>query len=509
MYGTEHMTGRRWWSNVAALLGSFIGAAVTAPESAASMETSGAGASVASYLEERVPSLMERDGIPGATIALIEGGKVTWTQGFGYADREDARLMTTDTPGRPQSITKSITAWGVMTLVESGHVGLDDPVGDHITRWELPASELSWDAVTPRRLLSHTAGLPDGIYENYALGQQLPSLEETLSGRAGAPAARPVEQPSSFRYSNPGYVLLELLIEEVTGRDYGEYMQAEVLEPLAMKSANFALEDALSDGLATSYSLSGEAVPAYREPARAHGMLYATAQDIATFVAAGMAGPHGEEPGRDVLDAGSVAALYAFEAEPSGFHGFGSDAQGLGHFTETLPGGEQAVMHGGQGTGSWSWYHSVPEKGAGIVILTNSERSLRFIAHVVGEWAERSGLSSVALSRIYGRVETIVQVAAAVLAAISLGLVAHLARGIRSGAIQFAPLSRRSGLPRLLIASVGIAFLAFWWAAARPVAALLLLGLADWLSVTVSAFAALLLAMAMFPRKVQRLRGQS
>ena len=93
------------------------------------------------------------------------------------------------------------------------------------------------------------------------------------------------------------------------------------------------------------------------------------------------------------------------------------------------------------------------------------------------------------------------------LGAMSLGLVAHLVRGIRRGAIQFAPLSRRSGLSRLLIASVGIAFLAFWWAAARPAAGLLLLGLADWLSVTVSAFAALLLALAMFPRTVHGFRG--
>ncbi len=125
--------------------------------------------------------------------------------------------MAVDAICRAESISKSITAWGVMRLVEQGLVGLDDPVQQYLGDWKLPESEYSEQEVTIRRLLSHSAGMSLGtIGEEYTPQSNIPSLRDYLTHEA-----RLIREPGSgFLYSNPGFNLLELL----TGRDFAEYM---------------------------------------------------------------------------------------------------------------------------------------------------------------------------------------------------------------------------------------------------------------------------------------------
>lgn len=453
-----------------------------------------------SVLDDRVPTLLDRYDVPGMAIAVVTDGEVSWTGAYGDADREPNRPMTPDTLCRLQSITKSLTAWGAMALIEREEIGLDTSVREYIPDAKLPDSD-AWDEVTVRRLLSHTAGLPEGIYTNYSPESSIPSLDEAVRGNAGTPPARPEESPgTTFRYSNPGYVLLELLIEEVTGQAYAEYMQTAVFEPLGTDTPTFDLDDALQSGLATSHERSGDVVEPYREAALAHGMLFATVEDIATFVAAGMPAADGREPGRDVLSSEGVAELHSKEVKTTGFYAYGSDGYGLGHLVETLPGGYRAVSHGGQGTGTWTWYHSVPETGDGIVILTNSERSLRLIAAVLTEWTDSRGLGSVSLARTYSRVETTGRIAGDALGVVGLGLTWLLGRDSRSGTRAFAPLAEHSRLKRGVTASVAVVSFVLWWWMAYPVADLFLPRLADWIGGSLSFVAVLLFLMAVFPK---------
>lgn len=479
-------------SSVAALAG-FAGGSLLSKRGA------GEDDELRSILDDRVPTLLDRYDVPGAAVAVITDGEISWTSAYGDADRDTNRPMTTDTLCRPQSITKSLTAWGVMALVEREEIGLETPISEYIPDAKLPDSD-TWDEVTPRRLLSHTAGLPAGIYTNYSPESSVPSLEEAIHGNAGAPPARP-EDPAgtTFRYSNPGYVLLELLIEEVTGQEYAAYMRTAVFEPLGMDIATFDLDEALQSGLATSHDRSGDAVDPYREAPLAHGMLYATVEDIATFVAAGMPAADGRAPGRDVLPSDRVAELYSKEVDTAGFYGYASDGYGLGHLVETLPDGYRAVSHGGQGTGTWTWYHSVPETGDGIVILTNSERSLRLIATILHEWTDDRGLGSVSLARTYGRIETVGRSGAGVLGVVGLATTWLLWRAIRTGTRTFAPLAARSRLKRGVAGATAVVSLVFWWGMAYPVADLFLPGVADWIGGSLSLAAILLFLTAVFP----------
>ena len=110
------------------------------------------------HIDERIPELMETYQIPGVTMALVQNSKVVWSQAFGYADLESGRKMRTDTVCRVQSISKPVTAWGVMKLVEQGEIDLDNPVTYYLEDWKLPESEFSEEKTTVRRLLSHKIG---------------------------------------------------------------------------------------------------------------------------------------------------------------------------------------------------------------------------------------------------------------------------------------------------------------------------------------------------------------
>ena len=148
------------------------------------------------------------------------------------------------------SMSKWITAWGVMALVEQHRIDLDAPVSKYLTRWHLPPSEFDNDAVTVRRLLGHTAGLTDGLgFRGFAPGQALPSVEQELTRATdtlpGASGITRVGAPpgTSWRYSGGGYLLLQLLVEEVTHEPFNDAMRRLVFLPLGMTQSTFVDPD--------------------------------------------------------------------------------------------------------------------------------------------------------------------------------------------------------------------------------------------------------------------------
>ncbi|MGI6513969.1 MAG: serine hydrolase domain-containing protein [Syntrophomonadales bacterium] len=118
------------------------------------------------HMDERIPALMKLYEIPGCSIALVKDGEIVWTEAYGYADVESGRALTVDTPMSVQSITKSVTAWGIMRLAEKGLIDLDAPVSQYLKSWQFPNSGYPTEKITTRQLLSHTAGMPLGDFNN-------------------------------------------------------------------------------------------------------------------------------------------------------------------------------------------------------------------------------------------------------------------------------------------------------------------------------------------------------
>ena len=328
--------------------------------------------------------------VPGVAVALVRDGQLTWSQGYGQASKASGSAVTPDTVFQVGSISKSVTAWGVMRLVQEGKLDLDAPVDRYLTRWHLPRSQYDADGVTIGRLLSHTAGLNAQDYSPISV-RPLPSLTASLSGESGGVHARsgtddvritmaPGRQRS---YSNGGYTLLQLAIEEVTGSSFASYMQRAVLDPLGMTHSSFTWRADLRGQTATGHDDAGRAVPRSELTEQAAGGLHTTARDVALFMSAGMTGPHDEPAGRGVLTTASVAALFARHRLPDG------SIMSLGYEVQTLPDGTPAAGHGGKNTGWRAEFLTLPDRREGIVVLTNSERMdgiLGLTEQAWGEW---------------------------------------------------------------------------------------------------------------------------
>ncbi|MBX2877198.1 MAG: beta-lactamase family protein [Saprospiraceae bacterium] len=190
------------------------------------------------------------------------------------------------------SISKWVTSFGVMKLVEKGKLDLDKPIDDYLSRWKLPESEFDNRKVTTRRLLSHSAGLVDGLgYGGFKPGEKVQTIAASLTKAADAPYSDGVakvgyEPGSQYMYSGAGYTILQLLIEEVTGRSFQNYMQEEVLIPLGMQNSVFGLPEKREVETAQIFTTEGTIRQPNRFTALAAAALFTSTADLSKFLLA-------------------------------------------------------------------------------------------------------------------------------------------------------------------------------------------------------------------------------
>lgn len=293
-----------------------------------------------------------------------------------------------DTLFQVASLSKWVTSWGVMSLVDEGKLDLDAPVSQYLTRWQLPESEFDNDGVTVRRLLSHTAGLTDGLgYAGFEPGTPVQGLEASLTKATDASPGKDgvvrvgAAPGQDWRYSGGGYTLLQLLIEEVTGQSFNDFMTTRVFAPLGMTRSTFIIDGKDLGNIATVYDASGEETTLYRFAALAAASLYTSANDMTKFLAAQRPGPAGEPAGRGVLKADTISATY----EPHGST-LGLDIWGLGAMLYAPNGkGGFIIGHDGNNEPAINTAARVdPDTGDGIILLETGNTLLA--SEVAGEW---------------------------------------------------------------------------------------------------------------------------
>jgi len=273
----------------------------------------------------------------------------------------------------------------------------------------------------------------------------------------------------------------------------------EVLLPLGMRNSSYEWSADMHPPVPPGHDTNGKPVPVYVYPEKAAGGLFSTVGDIAAFVTAGMARFSHARHG--VLSARSIAELYTPRVEIPGLYGLAFDAYGYGHFIERFPDGKQAVSHGGQGTGWMTHFHSVPETGDGIVILTNSQRSWPFFSEILGVWAAWCGLPGVGMGLI-AKGQKILWALIALIALAVIAQAARLVRGVTRDRRSFAPLAPSHRGPRAAQFALALALSGMLaWALSLdylfltsvfPVAAV-------WLGYTTAFAAAVLAASAVLP----------
>jgi CubicO group peptidase (beta-lactamase class C family) len=315
-------------------------------------------------LDSLVPALLEELATPGAAVALLRDGKVVLAKGYGWANREKKQAVTRETLFNIGSISKTHAAWGLMRLVQEGRIDLDAPVERYLKRWHLPASAFNHDSVTLRRLLSHTAGLSLHGYPGWNPDQPLPTIEESLNGNTnGSGDVRVVAPPGSkWDYSGGGYTIAQLMVEEVTGKKFDDYMKEAVFRPLGMTSSSYVWNDMVQARAAQPYGVVSP-IPGPRFIEQAAASLETSLDDFIRFALASMSGDRAELQ-TSVLRPATVRAMEQPVLPPSKNYGLG--------YQIIDAGGLRAVGHGGSNSGWQAQFLVIPSTGDGLLVMTNS-----------------------------------------------------------------------------------------------------------------------------------------
>lgn len=318
-----------------------------------------------------------------AALVLIQGGEIVAVHRFGVAKvSTKAPVRFDQTRYQMASVSKLVTAWGVMKLVEDGKLDLDAPVAHYLQRWHFPASEYS-SKVTARHLLSHTGGLDDLFgYGGFLPDEKIQTLEESLTLAKNVASGKPrgvrvVREPGKiWLYSGGGYTVLQLLIEEITQQSFAGYMADAVLQPLGMDNSTFDWQTLVDMGdaedLAASFDAKLNPSPQRRYTATAAGSLYATPQDMARFAQAYV----GQNP---VLERETLWQMML--PQPGA-----RQAWGLGHILY-VPNNADGYVVGHDGSNLPALGHTVrinPETGNGIVLMISG--NLHLASELGDDW---------------------------------------------------------------------------------------------------------------------------
>lgn len=319
--------------------------------------------SLISNLNNSIPELMEKAGVPGLSIAVIQDSEIIWAEGFGIKSTQTGEPVDKNTIFEAASLTKPFFAYLVMKLVEKGELDLDKPLIQYVPQKYLEDRYIrhsldfegfnrEWfERITARMVLSHSAGLPHGEPR-----KPLPVL---------------FEPGTDWKYSADGYLYLQRVIEHIKGERLKDIMQREVIEPLEMTNSSMIWREEYEKQSAVGHDVFSETTGRFRKRRYAHSAasLYTTAEDYAKFVMAVL-----NDTG---LDTETVDEMLAPQINCEG-----NVLWSLGFGLENTP----------HGYGFWQWGDygifrnyvvAYKEQKIGVVYLTNSFNGLSFGQDIV------------------------------------------------------------------------------------------------------------------------------
>lgn len=243
---------------------------------------------VDSDLQDDIEEVLAQEGLTGAAWMLIgEDGRAS-LGAAGFSDNKGKARFTTDTRFHVGSVTKNLLSIGVLRLVTTGKIGLDDPIERYLPNQQFDNPWSGTHDVTVRHLLDHTSGLDDA--RMWQMFSERPEPDTPLI--AAFPVSKSLLQIRSrpgaqFSYSNMGYTLLGMIIESVTGDRYEAYLDQHLLVPLGMLDSTFEFTtqegDDVDARLAWGHVDDGSryaASPVFLRPA---AQFTTTAGDLARF----------------------------------------------------------------------------------------------------------------------------------------------------------------------------------------------------------------------------------
>ncbi|MER7248711.1 serine hydrolase domain-containing protein [Kribbella sp. NPDC000426] len=325
-------------------------------------------------LDEGVKADLEQFNVPGVSWVVIENGVIQETGTAGLVEAGGSRAIAPDTLFQAASISKPIAVLAMLRLVDRGLLDLDEDVNEKLTSWQVPPTGAWQPVVTLRQLASHSAGLTVHGFPGYAEGASLPTTVQILDG------VRPTNTfgvrvdlvpGTQFRYAGGGTIVMQQLLEDVTGTPFRQLARELVLEPLGMSDSDYAqpLPPELHGRAAVAHDERGRPIEGrwHAYPELAAAGLWTTPTDLAKAAIGVQRMYAGAE---DALLPQELAREMLTHQIPAGQRIGGLGHLGLGFF---LDDSGQRFGHSGGNAGFSCHLLADRDTGQGAVVMTNSD----------------------------------------------------------------------------------------------------------------------------------------
>jgi len=326
------------------------------------------------YIIER----MKYYSTPGVSIAVINNNQLAWTKAYGIKDANTNEPVTTNTIFEAASTSKFLTAALALHFVQNGLIDLDENVNSYLTSWQIPENEFTTEKkVTLRFLLTHQAGLPTTNF-NYDENIGYPTLLNVLNGESPAlnePAIPILVPGSQWQYSNVAYDVIQLLLEDISGKSFQQIADEIIFKPLGMVNStfNYPLDSSNKNREAMPHDAKGiSQLPRMHLTAVAHGGLTTTPSDLAKFTNEIMLSYNGKS--EKILSQSITRTLFQSEKELDP-NMFGIPlSEGLGVFLMG-DGKDFLFMHpGGNLPGLNCWLIGWPNRSNAVIVMSNGAK---------------------------------------------------------------------------------------------------------------------------------------
>lgn len=344
-------------------------------------------------IDNYITQQMSELDIPGVAIGIVRGDQIVYTQGYGVAD-DAGRAMTSDTPFLIASLSKPITALGIMQLVEEGKINLDAPVQTYLPWFRVADEEVS-SKITVRHLLHQTSGFDER--ESYIRNLNTDSSDDALakSIRALNTAELNFTPGEAFEYTNTNYDILGLLIQTVSGQPYEQYVEEKIFTPLDMDQSYTSLDGARAGKMTRGYypffgfTTAYDHLMPYSRIVKPSAGLFSSAEDLTHFLIAHL--NQGQYQGNSILSEEGITTLHTRGIRFSDNAGY---AMGWSVFSfpdmapASLDGSiPTGVTHAGEWVGYTSLLVFIPELETGIVLLINKHDPTRMPEYFSIGWS--------------------------------------------------------------------------------------------------------------------------
>ncbi len=333
-----------------------------------------------SFSGEKVTILekMKQYNVPGVCIAVINNYELEWIKCFGVKDVRTGEPITLDTLLEVGSTSKSFTAATALIFVDKKLLELDEDVNNKLTSWKIPDNEFTDKAkVSLKHILSHQSGIngPNGGFSSEP--NSAPTLTQMFNGEKPSlsePFSVEFIPGTSHAYSNYGYVLVQMLLEDITKKSFPDVVDEHIFQPLNMENSSFKYPtEEIKQRLAVPHDQEGKAKETGLQPtAYAQGGLITTAQDLSKFYIDIMNALRGEENSFFTLKIIEQMITPTLDLDPTKY--FGMTGQGLGTFIIDN-GKNKFFTHPGT---NWPGATCLPiicaKTGQGAIIITNGIR---------------------------------------------------------------------------------------------------------------------------------------